>query len=116
MNKILLLLLVVLITTTAKSETKQETAPKVVKVNIKADSNTVKGIPVDSLDSKVKKVPTANIKVAKNQLQPRSDSFFDTTVYVFKKLFEDHPIIMIVLCIVMLLGIRSIIIQFFENQ
>ncbi len=116
MNKILLLLLVVLITTTAKSETKQEEAPKVVKVNIKAEANIVKGIPVDSLNSlKVKRAPKTEIKIAKNRMLPKSDSFFETTFYVVKNVFEDHPVTMTIISVIMSLGLAGIVIHFFEK-
>lgn len=64
------------------------------KINIKVDSNTVKGISVDTLDSfLIKKTPKTEIKVVKNYLHPKSDSFLDMTVYVIKKQFQDNPII-----------------------
>ena len=64
------------------------------KINIKVDSNTVKGISVDTLDSfLVKKTPKQEIQVVKNYLHPKSNSFLDMTVYVIKKQFQDSPII-----------------------
>ena len=64
------------------------------KINIKANSNTVKGISVDTLDSfLVKKTPKQEIQVVKNYLHPKSDSFLDMTVYIIKKQFQDNPII-----------------------
>lgn len=78
----------------SQNQVKTNTVSKESKINIKADSNSVKGISVDTLDSfLIKKTPKTKIKVVKNYLHPKSDSFLDMTVYVIKKQFQDSPII-----------------------
>lgn len=73
---------------------KKDSVSKESKINIKADSNTVKGIFVDTLDSfLIKKTPKPEITVVKDYLHPKSDSYFDMAVYVVKKQFQDSPII-----------------------
>jgi hypothetical protein len=85
------------------------------KINIKADSNTVKGISVDTLDGFfVKKTPKTEIKVAKNYLHPKSDSYFDMAVYVIKKQFQDSPIISWILTAMLAFWIIRIIKRLFE--
>lgn len=72
------------------------------KINIKVDSNAVKGISVDTLDSfLVKKTPKQEIQVVKNYLHPKSDSFLGMTVYVIKKQFQDSPIISWILTLIL---------------
>ncbi len=95
MKKIIaLVFLFILSVNYAQNQEKKDSISKESKINIKADSNTVKGISVDTLDSfLVKKTPKPEIKVVKNYLHPKSDSFFDMAVYVVKKQFQDSPII-----------------------
>ena len=90
----MLVFLFVLTANYSQNQVKTNTVSKESKINIKADSNSVKGISVDTLDSFLaKKTPKTQIKVVKNYLHPKSDSFLDMTVYVIKKQFQDSPII-----------------------
>ena len=92
----------ILSTNYAQKQAKTDSVSKESKINIKADSNTVKGISVDTLDSfLVKKTPKLEIKVVKNYLHPKSDSFFDMAVYVVKKQFQDSPIISWILTVML---------------
>jgi len=95
MKKIIMLVfLFVLSVNYAQNQAKTDSVSKESKINIKADSNTVKGISVDTLDSfMVKKTPKPEIKVVKNYVHPKSDSSFDMAVYIVKKQFQDSPII-----------------------
>jgi hypothetical protein len=95
MKKIIsLVFLFVLSVNYAQNQSKTDSVSKESKINIKADSNTVKGISVDTLDSfMVKKTPKPEITVVKNYLHPKSDSFLDMAVYVVKKQFQDSLII-----------------------
>jgi len=90
----MLVFLFVLSANYAQKQVKKDSVSKESKINIKADSNTVKGISVDTLDSfMVKKTPKPEIKVVKNYVHPKSDSSFDMAVYIVKKQFQDSPII-----------------------
>lgn len=90
----MLVFLFVLSANYAQNQAKNDSVSKESKINIKADSNTVKGISVDTLDSfSVKKTPKPEITVVQNYLRPKSDSYFDMAVYVVKKQFQDSPII-----------------------
>ena len=90
----MLVFLFVLSANYAQKQVKKDSVSKESKINIKADSNTVKGILVDTLDSfMVKKTPKPEIKVVKNYVHPKSDSSFDMAVYIVKKQFQDSPII-----------------------
>ncbi len=103
MKKIIaLVFLFILSVNYAQNQEKKDSISKESKINIKADSNTVKGISVDTLDSfLVKKTPKPEIKVVKNYLHPKSDSFFDMAVYVVKKQFQDSPIISWILTVML---------------
>lgn len=93
-NILMLIFLFILSTNYAQNHAKTDSVPKESKINIKVDSNTVKGISVDTLDSfMVKKTPKPEITVVKNYLHPESNSYFDMAVYVVKKQFQDSPII-----------------------
>jgi hypothetical protein len=84
----------ILSTSYTQNQAKTDSVSKESKINIKADSNTVKGISVDTLDSfLIKKTPKPEIKVVKNYLHPKSYSFLDMAVYVVKKQFKESPII-----------------------
>jgi hypothetical protein len=116
MKKILLLLfLFIFSANNAQNQAKTDSVSKESKINIKADSNTVKGISVDTLDSfMVKKTPKLEITVVKNYLHPKSDSFFDMAVYVVKKQFQDSPIISWILTVMLAFLLLRMIKRLFE--
>lgn len=100
----------------AQNQVKTDSVSSGLKVNIKADSITVKGISVDTLDSfLIKKTPKPEITVVKNYLRPKSDSFFDTTVYVVKKQFQDSPIISWILTVMLAFWLIRMIKRLFEK-
>ncbi|MDD5150503.1 MAG: hypothetical protein PHC28_08480 [Flavobacterium sp.] len=100
----------------AQSQVKTDSISKESKINIKADSNSLKGISVDTLDSfMVKKTPKPEITVVKNYLQPKSDSYFNMVVYVVKKQFQDSPIISWIFTVVIIFWFWRIIKRFFRK-
>ena len=100
----------------AQNKTKTDPTSKESKINIKADSNTVKGISADTLDSfLIKKTPKPEIKVVKNYMRPKSDSFFDVAVYVVKKQFQDSPIISWILTVMLAFWIIRMIKRWIEK-
>lgn len=118
MKKIItLVFLFVLSVNYAQNQTKNDSISKESKINIKADSNTVKGVSVDTLDSfMVKKTPKPAITVVKDYLHPKSDSFFDMAVYLVKKQFQDSPIISWILTVLLGFWIIRIIKQWLEKS
>ena len=121
MKKIVLLIfLFVLSVNYAQNLAKTDSVSKVSKINSNADSNTVKGISVDTLDSfLIKKTPKPAITVVKDYLHPKSDSYFDTAVYVVKKQFKDSPIISWILTVMLgfwLVRIIKRMIEKFSNK
>ena len=113
---ILLLFLFASISVYAQNESKTDPLPKKIKINIKADSNNIKAISMDTLDSfMVKKSPKTEIKVAKNYMRPASDSFFDMTVYLVKKQFQEKPITMLIITALLFFGVIGIIKQFYKK-
>jgi len=111
---ILLLFLFASISVYAQNESKTDSKP--IKINIKADSNNTKAISMDTLDSfMVKKSPKTEIKVAKNYMRPASDSFFDMTVYLVKKQFQEKPITMLIITALLFFGVIGIIKQFYKK-
>ena len=116
MKKIIILVfLFILNLNFAQKQVKMDLSSKESKINIKVDSNSVKGISVDTLDSfLIKKAPKTEIKVAKNYLQPKSDSFFDMAVYILKKQFQDNPIISWILTFMLAFWLLRIIKRLFE--
>lgn len=116
----MLVVLFVLSANYAQNQAKKDSISKESKINIKADSNTVKGISVDTLDSfMVKKTPKPAITVVKNYLHPKSDSFFDMAVYVVKKQFQDSPIISWILTVMLgfwLIRMIKRLIEKFSNK
>ncbi len=100
----------------AQNQPKTDSVSKESKINIKADSNTVKGISVDTLDSfMIKKTPKPEIQVVKNYLRPESDSYFDMAVYVVKKQFQGSPIISWILTTMLAFLIIRMIIRMIEK-
>ena len=113
MKNILMIVFVLILSTNyVHSQEKNDSS----KINIKADSNTVKGISVDTLDSfLVKKTPKKEIQVVKNYLHPKSDSFLDMAVYVIKKQFQESPIISWILTLMLSFWIIRMIKKLIEN-
>jgi hypothetical protein len=118
MKKIVLLIfLFVLSVNYAQNQAKMDSVSKVSKINSNADSKTVKGISADTLDSfLIKKTPKPAITVVKDYLHPKSDSNFDTAVYVVKKQFKDSPIISWILTVMLGFWIIRVIKRWFEKS
>ena len=112
----MLVFLFVLSANYAQKQAKNDSVSKESKINIKADSNTVKGISVDTLDSfMVKKTPKPEITVVKNYVHPKSDSSFDMAVYIVKKQFQDSPIISWILTVILGFWLIRMIIKWIEK-
>jgi hypothetical protein len=100
----------------AQKQTYSDSVLNSLKVSRKVQDNSKKNNSVALLDSlKVKRVLKTKIKVAKDYIQPKSDSFLDIANYLVKKQFHDYPIISWVLLISISFMFLRIIYKFFKK-